>query len=71
MAIANKCREATFSLKGGGGGGGGVAKSIKGVYPFNYLGRLLHRLDDDWPAVLRNILKARQVWDHLGKFLRR
>ena len=37
---------------------------------FSYLGRILHWLDDDWPAVLRKILKVRQVWWSLGKLLR-
>ena len=32
---------------------------------------MLDRLDNDWPAVLRNIRKARQVWGRIGKFLRR
>ena len=27
--------------------------------------------DDDWPAVLRNIKKARNVWGRIGKLLRR
>ena len=38
---------------------------------FKYLGRLLDRSDDDRPAVLHNIRKARQVWGWLGKLLRR
>ena len=38
---------------------------------FKYLGRPLDLWEDDWPAVLRNIRKARQVWGHLGKMLQR
>ena len=38
---------------------------------FKYLGRLLDRSDDNWPAVLRNIRKAQKVWGLLGKLLRR
>ena len=36
---------------------------------FKFLGRLIDRSDDDWPAVLRNIRKARQVWGRLGNLL--
>ena len=32
---------------------------------------MLDRSDDDWPAVLRNIRKARQMWVRLRKMLRR
>ena len=28
-------------------------------------------MDEEWPEVLRNIWRARQVWGRLGKFLRR
>ena len=38
---------------------------------FKYLGRLLHRTGKDWPAVRRNIGKARKVWRQLGKLLKR
>ena len=31
--------------------------------------RPLDHLDDNWPAVRRNIRKARQVWNRLGKIL--
>ena len=37
----------------------------------NGLGRLLGRSDNDWPTVLHNISKSRQVWGHLGKLLLR
>ena len=57
--------EADFSLKGEDG-----AESLNGVDSFRYLGRILHRSNDNWPVVLRNIWKARQVWDNLGELLR-
>ena len=38
---------------------------------FKYLGKLLDRSYEDWPAVLHNISKARQVWGWLGKLLMR
>ena len=66
MAILARCLEATFSLTGEE-----EAEHIKGVEVFKYLRRLLDRSDDDWPAVLRNISKERQVWGRLRKLLRR
>ena len=66
MVIANKCTEATFSLKGEEG-----PESVEGVYSFRYMGRILQRLDKDWSEVLRKTRKARQVWGRLGKFLHR
>ena len=44
---------------------------LRGVDSSNYLGRVLHRSDEDWPAFRRNIWRARQVWGRLGKLLRR
>jgi hypothetical protein len=38
---------------------------------FVYLGRLLSSDDDDWPAVLRNMAKARQRWAYISRILRR
>ena len=38
---------------------------------FKYLGRMMDRSDDNWPEVLQNIRKARQVWGWLGKMLQR
>jgi hypothetical protein len=37
---------------------------------FVYLGRLLSADDDDWPAVLRNMAKARQRWAYISRILR-
>ena len=36
---------------------------------FKYLGRVLLVEDDDWPAVVCNILRARQKWARLTKVL--
>ena len=33
--------------------------------------RILHQEEDDWPQVLRNVWRVRQVWGQLGKFQRR
>ena len=38
---------------------------------FKYLRQLLDWSDDNWPEVLQNIRKARQVWGPLGKVLQR
>ena len=65
IVIASQCEEATLSLM--------VeydAEFIEGVENFKYLGRILDRYDKNWPAVFRNIGKARRVWNRLGKLLR-
>jgi hypothetical protein len=36
-----------------------------------YLGILLSADDDDWPAVIRNMAKARQRWAYISRILRR
>ena len=66
MAVADKCSEVKLSLTGED-----EAERIEGVGRSNYIGRLLDRSDDNFPAVLQNIRKARQVWGRLGKLLRR
>ena len=53
-----------FSIKGGDG-----EECFEGVDTL-YIGRVLHQTDDDWPEVLRNIRRARQVWERLSKLLR-
>ena len=65
MEILNKCTEVTFRLTGEDG-----VERVKGVDSFNYIGRILHRSEANWTAVLKNIQKARQVWGSLGKLLR-
>ena len=66
MEIAAKCMGATLSLTGDG-----RTECVEGVEYFKYSGRVLHRLDKDWPSVLRNIRRARQVWGRLWKLLKR
>ena len=41
------------------------SEHIKRVGRFKYLGILLEQSDDDWPAVLHNIRKERQMWGGL------
>ena len=36
---------------------------------FEYFGQILMDLDDDWPAVVRNIQKARKIWTRLSRIL--
>ena len=64
--IAANYTGATFNLTGDDG-----AVCFEGVDSFKYLGSVLYRSDEDWPAVLRNIERVRQVWGRLGKLLRR
>ena len=45
------------------------AECIEGVENFKYLGKILDRSDDDWPAFIRNVEKACRVWSRLGKLL--
>ena len=63
--IVTQCVEASFRLMGED-----ELECIEGVETFKYLGRMLDRLDDDWPAVLRNVGKALRLWIGLGKLLR-
>ena len=64
VEIVAKCSEAMFSLTGED-----EAERIEGVGRLKYLGRLLDRSDDDWPLILHNIRKARQVWGRIGEIL--
>ena len=41
------------------------------VTEFRYLGKILTRTDDDWPAVARNLQKARVTWGRLVRILGR
>ena len=66
VEVADKCSEATFSLTGED-----ELECIDAVELFKYLRRLLDRSEDDWPEVLWNIRKARQVWGCLTKMIRR
>ena len=62
MAITTRYLEATFSLTGEE-----EVERIEGVEVIKYLRRMLDRSDNDWPEVLRNIRKSRQVWERMGK----
>jgi hypothetical protein len=52
----------------------GVVFSVRGV-PLEsvskvlYLGRLLSSTDDDWPDVVKNLVKARRQWDTISRVL--
>ena len=45
--------------------------TLEMVPSFNYLGRVLSVADDDWPEVIRNLMKARAVWRRMTRILRR
>ena len=64
MKIVVKRSEATFSLTRED-----ETERIDGVGRLKKPGRLLDWSDDDWPEILHNISKARQVWGRLGKIL--
>ena len=42
---------------------------MRAVTEFKYLGRFMTNTDDDWPAVARNIRKARASWGRLARIL--
>mmetsp|Transcript_4486 Transcript_4486/g.12483 ORF Transcript_4486/g.12483 Transcript_4486/m.12483 type:complete len:116 (+) Transcript_4486:328-675(+) len=42
----------------------------KAVPRFKYLGRILAQSDSDWPALYKNVAKARQKWARLSRLLR-
>ena len=44
---------------------------IELVSEFRYLGRILRATDDDWPAVVENLWKARRSWERLSRVLSR
>ena len=46
-------------------------KRMQSVTDFCYLGRILTSTDDDWPAVARNLRKARVTWGRLARILGR
>ena len=61
-AVVNKktVAETVFTVQG---------VSIKNVSEFKYLGRVVNKNDDDWPAVNRNLQKARVAWGRLCRIL--
>ena len=38
---------------------------------FKYMGRILTATDDNWPAVVGNLRKARRSWGHITRVLSR
>ena len=44
---------------------------IESVTGFKYMGRILTEMDDDWPAVVRNLGKARRSCRCLSRVLSR
>ena len=46
-------------------------RRLNSVKEFRYLGRVLTATDDDWPAVARNLQKARATWGRLARILGR
>jgi hypothetical protein len=58
----SKAREVVFTVEG---------VPLDSERWFVYLGRLLSADDDDWPAVLRNMVKAWQRWAYISRILRR
>jgi len=42
---------------------------LNSVQVFRYLGRPLSSTDDDWPAVYRNLSRARERWRHVSRVL--
>ena len=40
------------------------------VTKFKYLVRIIMELDDDWPAFVANLRKARKQWARISSFLR-
>ena len=47
------------------------AECFEGVESFKYLGRILHWADENCPAGLRNIPRARQIWRQIWKLMMR
>ena len=52
-----RCGQMEFNLNGEE-----VDERVENLPTFQYLGRLLHQMDDDWPAVRQYIMHARLVW---------
>ena len=44
---------------------------IESVTEFKYLGRILTATDDNWPAVVGNLGKARRSWGRLSRVIDR
>ena len=59
-----RCGEMEFNLDRKEGD-----ERVENVPTFRYLGRPLDQMDDDCPAVRRNIMRARLVWGRLETLL--
>ena len=44
-------------------------KQLKGVPSFKYLGQIMTVGDDDWPAVIGNLVKSRKSWGRMKRVL--
>ena len=43
--------------------------SLENITAFKYLGRVITAGDDDWPAVVGNLKRARKSWGRLSQIL--
>ena len=59
---ARRAREVVLSIRG---------VPLKSVSVFKYLGRPLSYTDEDWPAIYRNLSKARSRWARVSRVLAR
>jgi len=59
---ARRAREVIFTIHG---------QPLSSETVFTYLGRPLSSTDDDWPAIYRNLAKARQRWARISLMLAR
>ena len=62
--MAARCGEMEFSMEGGE-----EEERVENVTTFRHLGSPLDQMDDDWPSVWRNNMRARSVWGRLGTLL--
>ena len=75
--MQNRSRTQNPETRGSGGRGSdregfhAYGRRLKLVKEFRYLRRILTRTDDDWPAVARNLQKARATWEQLARILGR
>ena len=76
--MQNGGRTQNPETRGTGGGGAATERAfnsyvrrVNSVREFRYLGRILTSTDNDWPAVARNLQKARATWGRLARILGR
>lgn len=62
VRAATRARTQRFTIDG---------EELKSVETFKYLGRIVSSTDNDWPALQRNLTKARQRWGMISRVLRR